>query len=523
MAIRTSDQISIVDLTDGYSVNLSSDAFTFAGDTTKVKSTQTFTTVVQAFCGSSTVSAAVDTTSLSLPAGLSVTSDEDAASPALTFTATTALTQATLTSFGGMVDLPILVDGEITVHKRIALAIALTGSTGTAAYSILVGNEAQVLACDKDGKTLAASTITIPFSVFQGTSRKACTVTYSTLPSGITLHTNGNVAGTTSAEGSLTLDVAAASNLGGSSSGEITLTFSVGSTTIGTKVFTWSKSITGATGSTGSSAQWYSGTGITGGSTTATAFPNSGVSSAKVGDMYLNTTTQNIYRCTVSGAASAAKWVYVSNIKGTTGISATNVVCGNESVSIACTLDGKVKAATTITIPFAGYIGTTRAACTLADPTLPSGMSQSSNTAATANADGSFVISVAANATLGSATTYSGEIELVFSCNSHTIRKRFSWSKSLTGATGAKGDDAITMVITSSNGTIFKNTGVSTTLTAHVDQAGTELTATQIAALGTIKWYKDGSSTALATTGATLSISASDVVNKASYIAQLEG
>ena len=119
-----------------------------------MKSTQTFTTVVQAFCGSSAVSAAVDTTSLSLPTGLSVTSDEDAVSPTLTFTATTALTLAILTSFGGMVDLPILVDGEITVHKRIALSIALTGSTGTAAYSILVGNEAQVLACDKDGKTL---------------------------------------------------------------------------------------------------------------------------------------------------------------------------------------------------------------------------------------------------------------------------------------------------------------------------------------------------------------------------------
>ena len=123
MAIRTSDQISIVDLTDGYSVNLSSDAFTFAGDTTKVKSTQTFTTVVQAYCGSSAVSAAVDTRSLSLPTGLSVTSDEDAVSPTLTFTATTALTLAILTSFGGMVDLPIVVDGEITVHKRIALSM----------------------------------------------------------------------------------------------------------------------------------------------------------------------------------------------------------------------------------------------------------------------------------------------------------------------------------------------------------------------------------------------------------------
>ena len=46
--------------------------------------------------------------------------------------------------------------------------------------------------------------------------------------------------------------------------------------------------------------------------------------------------------------------------------------------------------------------------------------------------------------------------------------------------------------------------------------------ATQIAALGKIKWYKDGSTTALSTTGATLSISAGDVSSKATYIAQLE-
>ena len=77
--------------------------------------------------------------------------------------------------------------------------------------------------------------------------------------------------------------------------------------------------------------------------------------------------------------------------------------------------------------------------------------------------------------------------------------------------------------ITSSNGTIFKNTDVSTTLTAHVYKAGVELNATQIAALGTIKWYKDGSSTAMSTTGPTLNITPSDVTNKASYIAQLEG
>ena len=71
------------------------------------------------------------------------------------------------------------------------------------------------------------------------------------------------------------------------------------------------------------------------------------------------------------------------------------------------------------------------------------------------------------------------------------------------------------MTVTSSNGTIFKNTAITTTLTAHVYKAGAELDATAIAALGTIKWYKDGSTTALSTTGQTLNIGAGDIENKA--------
>ena len=94
--------------------------------------------------------------------------------------------------------------------------------------------------------------------------------------------------------------------------------------------------------------------------------------------------------------------------------------------------------------------------------------------------------------------------------------------KGNTGATGAPGDDAINLSITSSNGLIFKNTDIATTLTAHVYKGGLELTSEQIAALGTVKWYKDGSTTAAAT-GITMTISAGDVSNKASYTAQLEG
>ena len=88
------------------------------------------------------------------------------------------------------------------------------------------------------------------------------------------------------------------------------------------------------------------------------------------------------------------------------------------------------------------------------------------------------------------------------------------------GATGAPGADAITLSITSSNGLIFKNTAVSTVLTAHVYKAGVELTAAQIAAIGTISWYKDGSTTAAAT-GTTLTIDSGDVTNQASYVASI--
>lgn len=93
------------------------------------------------------------------------------------------------------------------------------------------------------------------------------------------------------------------------------------------------------------------------------------------------------------------------------------------------------------------------------------------------------------------------------------------------GDTGAAGADAITMVITSSMGTVFKNGSISTTLTAHVYKAGKEITASTsptLASLGTIKWYKDGGSTAVHT-GQDYTITGEDVTNKATYTAQLEG
>lgn len=67
----------------------------------------------------------------------------------------------------------------------------------------------------------------------------------------------------------------------------------------------------GPAGANGTSAAWHSGTAVTGTSTSAITVA---VSGSKAGDMYLNTSTSNVYKAT-----AANSWVYVCNIKGATG------------------------------------------------------------------------------------------------------------------------------------------------------------------------------------------------------------
>ena len=93
------------------------------------------------------------------------------------------------------------------------------------------------------------------------------------------------------------------------------------------------------------------------------------------------------------------------------------------------------------------------------------------------------------------------------------------------GDTGAAGEDAITLRITSSNGTVFKNNTGSTTLTAHVYKGGVEQTITAAGVCGTlgaVKWYKGESTTAVAT-AKSITVSATDITNAVVYTCQLEG
>ena len=104
-------------------------------------------------------------------------------------------------------------------------------------------------------------------------------------------------------------------------------------------------------------------------------------------------------------------------------------------------------------------------------------------------------------------------------------------SYAVAGKTGAKGDpgaagaDAISLSVTTSNGTVFKNNSGSTVLTAHVFKGGVEQTVADngtVTGLGTIKWYKVGTTAAVAT-AKTLTINASDITNVQAYTCQLEG
>ena len=80
----------------------------------------------------------------------------------------------------------------------------------------------------------------------------------------------------------------------------------------------------GPAGANGTSAAWHSGTLVTGTSTSAITVA---VSGSKAGDMYLNTSTSNVYKAT-----AANSWVYVCNIKGATGATGATGSAGPQGI-----------------------------------------------------------------------------------------------------------------------------------------------------------------------------------------------
>lgn len=142
--------------------------------------------------------------------------------------------------------------GEILDKQTIVVADdGQTGAQGDGAYTIILGNSHESIACDSSGKVKTATVVNIPFTCYKGIRQAAATITTSNITgiptgSGIT----ANVSSQASANGSglVTLNFPA-TTLNNSSGSEITLTFTITETsqTVPMK-FSWNKTLAGQVG-----------------------------------------------------------------------------------------------------------------------------------------------------------------------------------------------------------------------------------------------------------------------------------
>lgn len=223
--------------------------------------------------------------------------------------------------------------------------------------------------------------------------------------------------------------------------------------------------------------------------------------------------------CTVGNISSPTGISAVSDGKTpepTITITATSALTQSGTITIPITVDGDIIINKTFSysIAFKGATGQNGTSVTVKSTSVTYQVSTSGTTTPTGNW-GETVPTVPNGQYLWTKTV------VKYSDGKSTESYSVSY-KGTNGTNGTNGKDAITMAITSSGGTIFKNTAIATTLTAHVYKGGVEMTGANLTALGTIKWYKDGGTTAVAT-GSSFTISAGDVSNKATFSAQLEG
>ena len=123
--------------------------------------------------------------------------------------------------------------------------------------------------------------------------------------------------------------------------------------------------------------------------------------------------------------------------QGKDGISAINIIIGNEAQNIPCTDEGVVSEGFLINIPFQGYVGTEKVGATAVVGLLPNGVTLGSNTPATKEEDGLIILNVAKGADFGNPSILTGDVTLTFSISDQQLVKHFTWSKTKDGAEGS--------------------------------------------------------------------------------------
>lgn len=128
MAVKAASQISLIDITDAYSVTLTSEAYTFVGNTAGAPSGLSCTTQAVAYCGNTVCKIIVGT--ITCPIGISASvSDNNTISPTITFKTTATISAACEAT------IPLTIDG-VTITKKFSFAVAKTGATGASGKGI---------------------------------------------------------------------------------------------------------------------------------------------------------------------------------------------------------------------------------------------------------------------------------------------------------------------------------------------------------------------------------------------------
>ena len=121
MAAKASCQITIADITDAYSAVLTSETYTFMGNTSGAPIGSACTTQAMAYQGNIRCSK-VTIGTISCPTGISASvSNNGTASPTITFKTTAVIAVACEAS------IPVIIDG-ITIYKKFSFAVANQGA-----------------------------------------------------------------------------------------------------------------------------------------------------------------------------------------------------------------------------------------------------------------------------------------------------------------------------------------------------------------------------------------------------------
>jgi len=162
MAIKASNQISIVDVTDAYSVILTSEAYTFVGGTTGAASGSVCETQAVAFCGTNqcnNVSVTVANIKYYNASGTEITTNTPTATVTGSGSATVNISFSLTALLSEPIEarIPVVVDG-ITVNKKFTMSVAKTGSQGNPGTSVTVTSTAYAYQLSTSGTTIPTGT-----------------------------------------------------------------------------------------------------------------------------------------------------------------------------------------------------------------------------------------------------------------------------------------------------------------------------------------------------------------------------